>query len=202
MKRRSVVSLFVLCISLLLMSGCASKELAVQMPHHAPSGEQGYLSQIEPQRVALLSVKDHRASMEGKREALGVEMGAVVFVPHAVEVIRDVIASELKYAGHDVTNKESDQTVAMRVQVKNFDATTDSTMTYWDINGYTKIAVEVLVDGSYETFSFASRCTDRTYVWPSADLFKKVMLQCMDDFSQKFRNDQALAKAIERGKNQ
>jgi uncharacterized lipoprotein YajG len=123
-------------------------------------------------------------------------MGDVIFVPQAVRVIEDVVVSEFKNAGHRFSKRN--QTVTLKVKIRNFDIATDSTPLYWDINGNTKIEIDVFgKQGDSRSFSYVSVCSGRTYVWPSGELFKGVMLQCIDDFANKLRNDKALVKAIE-----
>lgn len=168
----------------------------VHIPSHSPKSEQSQLALLKPQKINLQSVKDYRISQEGKRESLGIPMGDVVFNPQAVTVIKDVVVSEFENAGHIFT--ESDQTVTLAVKIQNFDAGTNSTALYWDINGTTKIDIEVSGQkGDSDTFSYISVCSDRTYVYPSGELFEGVMLQCIDDFANKLRNDKALVDAIQ-----
>ena len=122
-------------------TGCVSKTEEAHIPSHSPKSAQSELKRLTPQAFNLQSVKDYRAHQEGKRESLGLAMGDVVFNPHAVIVIKDVIVSEFKNAGHHFTDKG--QTVTLAVKVRNFDVGTDSTALYWDINGTTKIDIEV-----------------------------------------------------------
>jgi uncharacterized lipoprotein YajG len=166
------------------------------IPSHSPKSGQSQLALLKPLEINLQSVKDYRVSQEGKREAMGLTMGDVVFVPQVVSVIKDVVVSEFKNAGHHFTDKG--ETVTLSVKVRNFDVGTNSTALYWDINGTTKIDIEVSgKKGDSATFSYVSVCSDRTYVYPSGELFEGVMLQCIDDFANKLRNDKALVEVIQ-----
>lgn len=195
MQIKTTVSGLIVGVSIFVMTGCVSKRAEAHIPPHSPKSEQSQLAFLEPQEIYLQSVKDYRVSQEGKRESLGLSMGDVVFNPQAVSVIKDVIVSEFENAGHHFTDK--DQAVKLVVKVRNFDIGTNSTPIYWDINGTTKIDIEVSGQkGDSASFSYVSACSDRTYVWPSGELFKGVMMKCIDDFANKFRNDKALVEAI------
>jgi uncharacterized lipoprotein YajG len=195
MKIKTSVSNMLIVLSMAVLSGCASKVVEVHIPPHTPMGTESQLSLIESQKIHLESVKDLRAMMEGKRESLGISMGDVVFVPPAVSVIEDVVVTEFENAGHQFSDE--DQTLTLTVKIHNFGANTNSTPAYWDINGSIHIELEISrEEGKRKSFSYRSACSDRTYVWPSGELFKAVMLKCIDDFADKLRNDKALAEAI------
>jgi uncharacterized lipoprotein YajG len=195
MKIKTTVLGLMLGSSLLFLSGCVSKVDEARIPPHSPKSGQNQLALLKPQKIRLESVKDYRVAPEGKRESLGIAMGDVVFVPPVVSVIEDVVVSEFKNAGHQFSDEG--QTVTLSVKIRNFDAGTNSTPVYWDINGSTNIEVDVSGNkGESVSFSYVSLCSDRTYVWPSGELFKGVMLKCIDDFANKLRDDSALAEAI------
>ena len=192
--KTTIVSLIV-SASMFFLAGCVSKVEEAHIPPHFPKSGQSQLALLKPQIINLESVKDFRTSLEGKRESLGVPMGDIIFVPQIVRVIEDVVMSEFKNAGHNFS--KTDQTLTLKVKIKKFDVATDSTPLYWDINGDTKIEIDVSGrNGESASFCYASICSDRTYTWPSGELFKSVSLECIDDFANKLRNDKGLVKAI------
>lgn len=196
MQIKTTILNMLMGLSLAVLSGCAPKVVEAHIPPHTPTGTESRLSLLESQKIHLNSVKDLRAMMEGKRESLGISMGDVVFVPPAVSVIEDVVVTEFKNAGHQFSDE--DQKLTLTVKIRNFDANTNSTPVYWDINGSTHIELEISgEEGKRKSFSYRSACSDRTYVWPSGELFKEVMLKCIDDFANKLRNDRVLAEAIQ-----
>lgn len=197
MQIKIVMSGLLVSLSVLIISGCVLKTEEAHIPPHSPKGEVSKLSSIPPQMIYIQSVKDYRDVAGGERESVGVRMGDVVFVPQAVSIIKDVVVSEFEHAGHRFS--DSEHKIILTVKVRNFDTSTDSTMTYWDINGTTNIEIDVSDQkGNSQSFSYSSKCSDRTYVYPSAKLFEGVMLDCIDGFAGKLRNDQALVEAMQK----
>jgi len=184
-------------VMLMFLAGCA-QNITVQTPTHSPETGKSQLSLIPPANIYLKKVQDVRAPgrAEGSREAaFGVPMGNVTFDPPAAVAVQDLIAAELIKAGHSILDKEQKVNVAARVLA--FEVGTDVTLLYWDIIGKTKIEVSVIGLSSNEVKKvFSSSCEDRTYVWPSGKLIKKVMQSCMSYFAARMRNDIEIAQAI------
>ncbi|MDY6990525.1 MAG: YajG family lipoprotein [Thermodesulfobacteriota bacterium] len=189
--------LFLCSVFLMLLVGCA-QNISVQFPSYTPTGNGSQLALIPPQNIHLEAVQDTRppGRAEGTREAaFGVPMGTVEFRPPASDIVRDVIMSEFKNAGHRFTDKE--QQVTIWAKILTFEVGTNTTPLYWDIMGNTKIEVEVMnPSGQQFKNTYTSTCQDRTYVWPGGKLVKKVMQSCITEFANTMRNDTELAKAM------
>lgn len=191
------VLLFLCSGFFIFMVGCA-QNISVQFPSHTPTSNGSQLALIPPQNVYLKTIQDARppGRAEGTREAaFGVPMGNVDFKPPASDIVKDVIMSEFKKAGHRFADKE--QQVNISAKIFTFEVGTNTTPLYWDIIGNIKIEVEVMgPTGEEFKNTYTSTCQDRTYVWPRGSLVKKVMQGCITDFAETMRNDTELAKAI------
>lgn len=190
------ILLLLYSVLFLFLVGCAGN-ISIQIPSHTPAIKDSQLASIPPQTVHL-KTQDARTPgrAEGTREAaFGVPMGNVNIEPPAVEIVKDVIMSELKIAGHTISNTEQQTNISATVQA--FEVRTKTTPLYWDIIGDTIIELEVM-NQSGEKFrhSYKSTCNGRTYVWPGGELIKKVMQSCIADFAETMRNDKELAEAI------
>ena len=89
-------------VAFMFLMGCA-QNISVQLPSHIPTNNVSQLALIPPQNIFLKEIQDTRTPgrAEGTREAaFGVPMGNVDFNPPASEILRDVIMSEFKNAGH------------------------------------------------------------------------------------------------------
>lgn len=180
----------------LFLVGCAGN-ISIQIPSHTPASKDSQLALIPPQTIHL-KTQDARTPgrAEGTREAsFGVPMGNVNIEPPAAEIVKDVIKSELKIAGHTISDKEQQTNIS--ATVKAFEVRTETTPLYWDIIGDTIIELEVMnQSGEKFSHSYKSTCNDRTYVWPGGKLVKKVMQSCIADFAETIRNDKELAEEI------
>lgn len=190
---------FFVAISLIIISlaGCASN-IIVQFPPHLPTSNGSQLATIPPRNIQLNAVEDIRTLnlADGSREAaFGVSMGYVEFKPTASEIVQDIFIAELTNAGHKIVNQE--QQVIINAQILQFKVGTIATPIYWDIIGNTQVDVEVLsLIGAKIKKSYTSTCQERTYIWPGEAIINIAMKSCIDDFANKFRNDEELALAI------
>jgi uncharacterized lipoprotein YajG len=181
----------------MFLVGCA-QNISVQFPSHFPTSNASQLALIPPQNIYLKAVQDTRTPgrAEGTRDAVfGGSMGNIEFKPPASSIVRDVIVSEFKNAGHSFTDEEQQVNILAKILI--FEVETNRAALYWDIMGLTKIEVEVMsqAGGVYKN-TYTSSCQERTYVWPGGDLVKKVMQSCINDFANIMRNDSELTKAL------
>jgi len=198
--QKDVRSFFLVLGSIFFMflAGCA-QNISVQFPPHTPVTSGGnQLALIPPQNICLKPVQDRRIPgyAEGSREAaFGVPMGNIQFRPPASDIVRDVIVSEFKNAGHTITDKE--QPITISAKILAFNVGTNTTPLYWDVIGNTTIEVEVMGSAQEPSkMTYTSSCQDRTYIWPGEALVKQVMQSCINDFADQMRNDIKLAQTI------
>jgi len=190
---KHVFATILFCSLIFVISGCMGN-ITVDLSSHLPPHGDSKLATISPKTIDLQKIQDARTPgmAEGTREAaFGVPMGNVTFTPNISEVITDVIKSELESAGHKLGNN-SQYVITGKIHV--FDVRTNTTPLYWDING--KLNVELDVSNQKFTYKIpiSSSCTDRTYIYPSGSLVKKVMEKCIEDFANQFReNEQVIA---------
>jgi hypothetical protein len=136
------------------------------------------------QNFILGNVQDARAEKYriGERfAAFGVSMGDVYFYRSVPDFIEEMVATDLQAAGHSVA--KSGVGTPINVTINRFSAKTETTALYWDI--VTNIDLLVVVGGLDESFSCEK--SDRTYVWPTEELFNAVVDSCLIQLMQNFR---------------
>ena len=139
--------------------------------------------------------KDATGSLVGERTALSVTMGKVEMSPIPVEMVGQVLRSELAAKG--VRTVASDEDVTLRARLTKFDVRTPSTLLYWDMNGV--IAVELSVagrDGKANELRYEVTCTDRTYAGPSQALLTQLVSTCLGNLGRSLREDPGLSAAL------
>ncbi len=149
--------------------------------------------------VRMDPVRDARksatGSLVGERSALSVSMGKVDMSPLPVEMVGQVLRTELAAKG--VRTVDTDEAIVLRPLLTKFDVRTPSTMLYWDMNGV--IAVDLTVaarDGKAQELKYEVNCTDRTYAGPSQALLTKLVSACLGNLGKAIREDAALAAAL------
>lgn len=83
--------------------------------------------------------------------------------------------------------------------VQSFEVRTEATLLYWDVIGDLAMSLRVTAAGAGATtrsLAYQTRCTDRTYVWPSEKVIAKVMGKCINDVATRLRNDSRVADAL------
>ena len=174
--------------------------VTVGIPRHSASSGSSTLSSIPPAIVRVLPFNDDRKDIdiEGRRTAtFGVPMGHIRFEPSPATLLGQVIISEIKAAGHTVTDSAEGTQVAGAVL--DFKVHTDTTLFYWDVIGTLAVSLQISVvrgTNPAASFDFHARCMDRTYIWPSEAVIAGVMSKCISDFANKLRNDDRAAYAL------
>ena len=124
-------------------------------------------------------------------------MGRIRFEPSPATLLGQAIISEIKAAGHTVT--DGTEGTQITGAVLEFEVHTDTTLLYWDVIGNLAVSVQILVArgiNSGAPIGYHARCMDRTYIWPSEAVIAGVMSKCIDDFANKLRNDGRVADAL------
>jgi len=115
--------------------------------------------------------------------AFGVSMGDVYFYRSVPDFVEEMVVTELRAAGHTVM--KSGVGTPLHVTIKQFSAKTETTALYWDIVANIELLVTV---GNLEK-SFRCKKSERTYVWPTEELFNTVVDGCLIDMMRNFIAD-------------
>jgi uncharacterized lipoprotein YajG len=174
--------------------------VTVGIPKHSASSGSSTLSSIPPAIVRVLPFNDDRKDLdiEGTATAaFGVPMGHIRFEPSPTTLLGQAIISEIKAAGHTVT--DGAEGTQITGAVLEFEARTDTTLLYWDVIGNLAISLQIMVARGTNPgapLDYRARCMDRTYIWPSAAVIAGVMGKCINDIATKLRNDSRAADAL------
>lgn len=174
--------------------------VTVGIPKHSASSGSSTLSSIPPAIVRVLPFNDDRKDIdiEGKATAaFGVPMRHIRFEPSPATLLGQAIISEIKAAGHTVT--DGAEGTQITGAVLEFEAHTDTTLLYWDVIGNLAVSLQILVARGTKPgalLDYRARCMDWTYSWPSEAVIAGVMSKCINDFANKLRNDGRAADAL------
>jgi hypothetical protein len=174
--------------------------VTVGIPKHSASSGSSKLSSIPPAIVRVLPFNDDRKDLdiEGKSTAaFGVPMGNIRFEPSPATLLGQAVISEIKAAGHTVT--EGVDGTQITGAVVEFETHTDTTLLYWDVIGNLAVSLQIIGargSNSRAPLDYRARCMERTYIWPSEALIAGVMSKCLTDFANKLRNDVRAANAL------
>lgn len=174
--------------------------VSVGIPRHSPFSGRSVLSSISPTTVQVLPFNDDRKDVDADGQvsaAFGVPMGRIRFEPSPATLLGQAIVSEIKAAGHTVT--DGAQGVQITGAVLEFEAHTATTPLYWDVIGNLAVSLQIPVERGTSPgapLAYRARCLERTYVWPSEALIAGVMSKCVNDFAIQLRNDRRAADAL------
>ena len=146
-----------------------------------------------PQVYTIAEVCDLRPDRTriGERfAAFGMSMGNVYFFGKVDSVLLETVSDELRGAGHTVQNSGPGRSLSL--DILSFWISTDTTVLYWDV--VANILINVRVDSTLESTRFHERefscdSSQRTYIWPSEELFTEVLNNCLEDLMREFRSD-------------
>ncbi len=146
-----------------------------------------------PQVYTIAEVRDLRPDRTriGERfAAFGMSMGNVYFFGKVDSVLLETVSDELRGAGHTVQNSGPGRSLSL--DILSFWIRTDTTALYWDV--VANILINVRVDSTLESTRFHERefscdSSQRTYIWPSEELFTEVLNNCLEDLMREFRSD-------------
>ncbi|HSG77360.1 MAG TPA: hypothetical protein VLA30_14635 [Burkholderiales bacterium] len=183
---------------LLLAAGCAPgmQNVRVELPtYQAPRAARA--AEGRP-TVRVEAVKDSRSdsvgSHIGERTTIGnISMGSIELEPPPTDVIAALLRAEFAGMSHGLVKADERFTVA--AQLRKFQVLTPATALYWDLNGAIELDLSVRSrEGRTHEARYAATCTDRTYLFPSEDLIRKVVAACIGRVGESLRGDAALAK--------
>jgi hypothetical protein len=164
MNKFKYVSLHCAAVIFLLFGfgGCASPDSNMSVDMSASLAD-------TRSNASIVVVQDSRdPGVDSHREAaFGVSMGNVSFNPSEVEIVKATVQktlADLIAVGKIKTPKN------VTCDLTRFGVFTKTTATYWDVNGV--VAFRLNVDG--KQLNVEGKGTDRTYVWPGEEIFRKV----------------------------
>lgn len=174
--------------------------VTIGIPKHGASSVSSTLSSVPPAIVRVLPFNDERKDQDvegAATAAFGVPMGKIRFEPSPATLFGQATISEIKAAGHSVT--DGAEGMQITGAVLEFEARTDTTLFYWDVIG--SLAVSLQFSAARGTnpgapIDYRARCMERTYVWPGEAVIAGVMTKCIGDFANKLRNDGRAADAL------
>jgi hypothetical protein len=147
-----------------------------------------------PQVYTIAEVRDLRPDKTriGERfAAFGVSMGNVYFFGNVESALLETVSDELRGAGHTVQNSGPGRSLSL--DILSFWAETDTTPLYWDIVANIRIGVRVAgAVGSAGLLEreFSCESSERTYVWPSEELFAEALDDCLQELMREFRSEE------------
>jgi hypothetical protein len=161
---------------LLGMVGCAStgSQMTVDMASTIPQSSSA---------VPAVTVQDSRApGVSSHREAaFGMSMGNVHFNPSETELVKATVQNTLADL---VAAGKIDAPKHVSCDLTRFGVYTQTTAMYWDVKG--AVAFSLNIDG--KKLAVEGMGTDRTYVWPGEEIFRKVANAALSDAASKIKN--------------
>ena len=178
-----------------VLAGCAAvQDTTVTVPAHVADASDSVLASVSKRSVTVSPFTINRGIGElpgriGERTTVGdVTMGYVTMSPPPEVLFTNAIAAELRAAGHAVSGGPS----RVSGEVTRFALSTPATALYWDVTIDAALAVNV--NGRVSTY--ADRCVQRTYSWPSDELIARVSSTCVNRIAAKFSQDRRVANAL------
>lgn len=185
-----------------ILAACVgpSDEVVVKIPEH-----QALEGVSALQEVASTTVEIGKFSQPvgtgvlpgriGERKTVGdISLGMVTIEPPPAPLIREAFAAELEAAGHQEVGSEG--AALIEGEVQQFNLRTDVTAVYWDVVVDAAISTTVSTKVGTQTSKYSTSCEERTYTWPGDDVIARVVSTCVDNLSDQFRNDEAIAKLL------
>lgn len=139
-------------------------------------------------KLSFSGVSDKRADRKrigNRTAAFGVQMGGVYFDRPVPDFFDDMIRTELTAAGHDLV--EAGGVPAVDVAVTKFWFDTDTSPLHWDISGKIELDVTLRDKAGARSDRLTCQASERTYVWPSAEIFSGLVDRCLKDIASGFR---------------
>ena len=144
-----------------------------------------------PRTIVVIEPSDERPEHAriGEREAaFGVSMGDVFASRSVPAYLQEAVSDDLRGQGHRVVEEGPGD--VLTATVTRFWLHTDTTPLYWDVVAEIELRVAVASetpDLVVDEQAISCRSEDRTYVYPSARLMQKVLLECMGDLMASLR---------------
>jgi len=195
----SFTAMLLICSSIFIL-GCVSDE-TVNLDYKRVETAGSLSKSADGVRIKLLKFADKRAkqidpALIGYRQAaFGVQMGAVFSDLPVYEIIRLAVKKELVRNGHIIAEENEDFTI--KGEIRTYWISTETTVLYWDVIGEVSIILEVKMadsDPFIKLNPYSGRNVERTYLWPSVAIMKRVLETSVDEVMRKMDSDEELIR--------
>lgn len=186
----------------LLVMSCVNLQEDIRVT--IPAYQTNLVSQINKElyysnssaKIHVAPIKDARidilGDIIGERKSFNTSLGEIEMNPIPVDMIEQLVKSELSVLGNKIV--DSDEEFRVDGQLNKFRIVTPNTISYWDVNGEVDISMVVTSKaGEKHSSHYTVTCTDRTYVWPSEEILKGVVMNCLGKIGLSLQNDASLA---------
>ncbi len=185
---------------LVLSASCASEMVLRAEPDRLPSSRSA-LASIDPVEVRL-SVEGAGLGSDstvGLRAAgLGQREGAIYLTEGPGDVLRQLVAGELRAAGHKLVD-ESPQ-VEVTVHVLEFEVQMVPRSLLWDVRVEIRMALELLgKQGSTTTtgeFIYTVERHGSSVLWPAIGNLERILAECLTDLAELVAERDAFGEAL------
>ena len=154
-----------------------------------------YYSDSSP-KIYIAPVKDVRKNilgdLIGERKSFNTSLGEIEMSPIPADMIKQLLTSELSVSGNTIV--DSDEEFRIDGQLNKFKIVTPNTISYWDVNGEVDISLAVTSQtGKKHRSDYTATCTERTFVWPSEEILRGVIMDCLSKIGVSLQNDTSLS---------
>jgi len=198
---RSLRSYATLIVMPLLVVGCAGLQegVLVTLPAYQTNLTNQKVYSGSPAKIHVAPLKDVRSNilgdLIGERKSFNTSWGNIGMSPIPVNMIGQLLESELRALGNKIV--DSDEEFRVEGQLNKFKIVTPNTISYWDINGEIDITLATVSRvGKAHNSHYTATCTDRTFVWPSEDIIRGVVTDCLGKIAASLQNDTTLASFL------
>jgi hypothetical protein len=131
----------------------------------------------------------------GERKTVGdISLGMVTIDPPPGVLLTNRISKQLQVSGHHMVDEGAE--VAISGEIHSFEFHTDVTAVYWDMVVSTTTEVRLAKDSRGVTREYTEDCKRRTYIYPTGDMIRALVVQCADSMALQFANDTAMVKFL------
>jgi len=126
--------------------------------------------------VEVIDIREH-ASLE-RTTIGGISMGPIRLDPPAEELVHALVERSLRKV---LANPDLQPPPALYCGIRRFEIVTPATAVYWDIIA----RIELVFRAAGREDVVAAEASERTYVWPTAELLETVARRALDDIESK-----------------
>lgn len=181
----------------LVLAGCAvGQDARITVPPHQPGAGPSALA-TTPRRVAVAPFREPGGPIGrlGERRTVGeISLGMVDVTPSPGRLVADAFGAELRAAGHAVGEGGE---AMLSGEIRRFQLRTDVTLLYWDVVVEAEVAAALRRGTAAGESTYAARCAERTYVYPSAAIVQGLVVRCVADLAGQFRADRTMARVLQ-----
>ncbi len=198
--RRPLTRLSFLLGVLVLSASCASEMVLRAEPDRLPSSRSA-LASIDPVavRLSVEAAGFGSDSTVGSRAAgLGQPEGAIYLTEGPGDVLRQLVAGELRAAGHKLVDE--DPQVEVTVHVLEFEVQMGPRSLLWDVRAEIRMALELVGEqGSTTTtgkFIYTVERRGSSVLWPAIGTAGRILAECLADLAELVAERDAFGEAL------